>query len=130
MVEAGKRLEQELDEARERLRRADVGAIVDDAAEDRYMPYADPMDATRVSLDREVAFATRSLLVERTRRLAAALARVRDGSYGVCDECGGTIASARLRALPEVVTCVQCQDRLERLAAQSPSFEYATGDLQ
>jgi len=33
----------------------------------------------------------------------------------VCEECGEAIAPARLRAMPEVTTCVRCQDRLERM---------------
>lgn len=69
----------------------------------------------RVNEDREMSFATRSLLVERANKLAEALERLRGGEYGVCEECGEAIAPARLRAMPEVTTCVRCQDRLERM---------------
>jgi DnaK suppressor protein len=37
-----------------------------------------------------------------------------DGSYGTCVECGKSIASARLKAIPEVATCVLCQEKIER----------------
>jgi RNA polymerase-binding transcription factor DksA len=47
-------------------------------------------------------------------RLAAAIERLDDGDYGVCVECNEAIAPARLRVMPEVQTCVRCQDRLER----------------
>jgi len=40
-----------------------------------------------------------------------ALRRVRAGTYGSCDDCGGEIALQRLRALPFAQTCVQCQER-------------------
>jgi len=53
--------------------------------------------------------------VERANKLAEALERLRGGEYGVCEECGEAIAPARLRAMPEVTTCVRCQDRLERM---------------
>jgi RNA polymerase-binding transcription factor DksA len=33
-------------------------------------------------------------------------------------ECEEAISPARLRALPEVQTCVRCQDRIERLGRQ------------
>ena len=69
----------------------------------------------RVNEDREMSFATRSLLVERANKLAEALERLRGGDYGMCEECSEPIAPARLRALPEVTTCVRCQDRLERM---------------
>jgi len=42
------------------------------------------------------------------------------GEYGVCSECGEEIAPARLRVMPEVLTCVRCQDRLERASRHMP----------
>ena len=43
----------------------------------------------------------------------AALARLRDGSYGVCVDCGETIAAARLAAYPTATRCVECQQTHE-----------------
>jgi DnaK suppressor protein len=54
-------------------------------------------------------------LARRARMLANALDRVRDGSYGSCEECGRRIPEARRRALPGVTTCVPCQEVGERL---------------
>jgi RNA polymerase-binding transcription factor DksA len=51
-------------------------------------------------------------------RLTAALDRLKNGDYGTCVECEEAISPARLQALPEVTTCVRCQDRLERLGRQ------------
>ena len=79
-------------------------------------PFSDPAEEVQVQGEREVSFATRSLLVERANRLAEALDRLREGEYGTCEECGEPIAPARLKAMPEVTTCVRCQDKLERLA--------------
>ncbi|MBI2525746.1 MAG: TraR/DksA C4-type zinc finger protein [Candidatus Rokubacteria bacterium] len=81
-------------------------------------PMADEVDVIRVNEDREISFATRSLLVERANKLAEALERLREGEYGICQECGERIAPARLRAMPEVLTCVRCQDRLERTTSR------------
>lgn len=44
-------------------------------------------------------------------RVARALAKLDDGTYGVCDVCGGPIAPARLRAAPESVLCIECARR-------------------
>ena len=38
----------------------------------------------------------------------AALARLRDGSYGVCERCGEEISSVRLEARPHARTCATC----------------------
>ena len=77
---------------------------------------ADEVDVIQINEDREMNFATRSLLVERANRLAEALERLRGGEYGICQECDEAIAPARLKAMPEVLTCVRCQDRLERMS--------------
>jgi DnaK suppressor protein len=40
--------------------------------------------------------------------VARALAKLAEGSYGVCDGCGAPIAPARLGAAPESVLCIEC----------------------
>ena len=44
----------------------------------------------------------------------AALARIDDGSYGVCASCGQPIGKARLKAFPRATLCVACKQREER----------------
>jgi len=105
MDEIRTKLEAELRQAVRRLRQ--MGGAV--AAEDLpgaigdNSPFADEVDEIQANESRELGFATRTLLVERVNRLA------------VCVECSEPIPPARLRALPEVQTCVRCQDRLERI---------------
>lgn len=45
--------------------------------------------------------------------VAAALARVTDGTYGECVDCGDTIALERLEAWPTAKRCISCQTRHE-----------------
>ncbi len=44
------------------------------------------------------------------REIEAALARIADGTYGVCEVCGGAIGRDRLRALPATRRCLGCSD--------------------
>jgi RNA polymerase-binding transcription factor len=44
-------------------------------------------------------------------RIARALAKLAEGSYGVCDGCREPCATARLRAAPESVLCIECARR-------------------
>ena len=44
----------------------------------------------------------------------AALARMGDGIYGSCADCGVDIALARLKANPAALRCLPCQEKLER----------------
>jgi len=47
----------------------------------------------------------------------AALARVADGSYGLCIDCGGPIARPRLSVHPMAVRCAPCQSKFEKRVA-------------
>jgi DnaK suppressor protein len=41
-------------------------------------------------------------------RTERALAKLNDGSYGICDACGEPISPGRMRALPDGGLCVSC----------------------
>ncbi|MBM4149064.1 MAG: hypothetical protein FJ224_08460 [Lentisphaerae bacterium] len=43
-----------------------------------------------------------------------AIARIDNGTYGVCDDCGEKIDVSRLKALPFVKNCIKCQSEKER----------------
>ncbi len=118
MDEVRDRIEKELGSVMDRLRQLGGAVVIEEfpGALGDNSPFADPTEEVQVQGEREVSFATRSLLVERANRLAEALDRLREGEYGTCEECGEVIAPARLKAMPEVTTCVRCQDKLERSA--------------
>ena len=43
-----------------------------------------------------------------------ALAKLDDGTYGLCESCGARIDRARLQALPHARHCMDCQARWEQ----------------
>ena len=55
-----------------------------------------------------------------------ALRRIRDGTYGVCVECGDNIALPRLQALPATSFCIDCAREREESAAVPVGEEGAT----
>jgi len=114
------RLEEDLRTAVGRLRQMGGAVTVEEmpGAIGDNSPFADEVDEIQANERREIGFATRELLVGRVNRLSAALDRLNDGEYGTCVECEEPISPARLQALPEVQTCVRCQDRLEHLGRQ------------
>jgi DnaK suppressor protein len=60
---------------------------------------------------------TLSLLANEQQRLseiADALDRVRQGTFGTCEECGEEIPKARLKELPHARYCVACARKLEQ----------------
>jgi DnaK suppressor protein len=51
------------------------------------------------------------------RDLDAALARIADGGYGTCADCGGEVGLERLRAYPTALRCIKCQEVYEKTHA-------------
>jgi RNA polymerase-binding protein DksA len=86
--------------------RAVVDASRDSNADDEH----DPEGAT-IAFERAQVDALARDAVERLASVDAALARLDDGTYGICTQCGRPIAAARLDARPTATTCVGCAAR-------------------
>lgn len=48
-------------------------------------------------------------------QVQAAIERIDNGSFGVCEECGGKISRERLEALPYTPHCIQCAHQQQQL---------------
>ncbi len=82
--------------------------------------YADTTGAVHTLSDESFAELTTALsqmnfskAADELREVDAAMARLRDGSYGVCSDCGERISYARLRVAPESRRCALCQFKAE-----------------
>lgn len=80
---------------------------VQDAEEQAVTDFAKDMEFALVQMKAD----TLGLIDEAVRRLDA-------GTYGECAECGTDIPSARLKALPFAVLCVNCQEQVETRTAE------------
>jgi len=75
---------------------------------------ADVIDAAVSSAHDHVAV---QLLSSEQRELAqinAALQRIEEGKYGICQKCKGEIHPVRLRAMPFATLCINCQVEEEK----------------
>jgi DnaK suppressor protein len=82
-------------------------------------------DEIDAALDTAAGEASSQLADMESRELAeieTALTRLKDGSYGKCEECGKAIASARLQALPYATLCINCARTDERARHAGSSF--------
>lgn len=52
--------------------------------------------------------------VRELKQIEDALARIRAGHYGVCEQCGRSIKKARLKAIPFATLCVSCKEEEEK----------------
>jgi len=48
------------------------------------------------------------------RKVEEALLRIKDGTYGLCMDCGGKIGLKRLEARPTAELCIECKEASER----------------
>jgi RNA polymerase-binding transcription factor DksA len=71
-------------------------------------------DAGTASGEASLDYAEAARDIEELRAVRRAQARIDDGSYGNCMQCGSLIPLARLRAQPASLRCVDCQEALER----------------
>src|SRR5829696_4507073 len=65
-------------------------------------------DGTSEAISRrnDIGVGNSMLLTEE--KLQRALAKLDEGSYGRCDNCGGAIAAGRLKVAPESALCITC----------------------
>ena len=80
-------------------------------------PAGDAGDESVATLIADLNHADVGRDVDELRALEAARARLRDGSYGTCVECGGDIGFERLKANLAAERDVQCQRVYEKTHA-------------
>jgi DnaK suppressor protein len=84
-----------------------LGDAVGDAGDDS-------ADAGAKTFQREHELALTQNARELLTQTEQALARIADGTFGICASCGEPIGKARLQAFPRAVLCVACKQREER----------------
>ena len=74
----------------------------------------DPNDRASVESDRSFELRIRGRERKLMEKVEEALARIEDGTYGVCAGCGCDIAIKRLQARPVAKFCIDCKSRQEQ----------------
>lgn len=75
--------------------------------------FADPADRATAESDRAFTLRIRDRERRLIRKIQAALQRIEDGSYGLCEECGEEIGVPRLKARPVTRLCINCKSKQE-----------------
>ena len=66
-----------------------------------------------LAAQREAAGAGLSRDSRLLRETVAALKRIEDGTYGICESCEEAISTKRLEAVPWARYCIHCQERID-----------------
>jgi DnaK suppressor protein len=101
-------LHEKLDEL---LKEADrtVDGMTDAKAEN----FPDPTDRASLESNRNFTLRIRDRERKLIVKIKEALARIDDGSYGKCEECGENIGRERLEARPVTTLCFNCKSLQE-----------------
>jgi RNA polymerase-binding protein DksA len=95
-------LQEERERLREQLAQMDVGS---DNLDGNFA------DSSQVTAERGELEALAGTLSDTLQEIEHALAKLDAGTYGVCEECGGPIAEARLEAKPAARLCITCASK-------------------
>ena len=77
-------------------------------------PTAEAVEGMVMAANREIGVLGLHRDSRVAREVEEALARIRDGSYGICLRCDEQIKARRLEAVPWARHCVRCQEMLEQ----------------
>jgi DnaK suppressor protein len=75
--------------------------------------FPDPNDRATLESDRNLTLRIRDRERKLRSKVEEALARIVDGSFGLCEECGEEIGVKRLEARPVTTLCVKCKSSQE-----------------
>jgi DnaK suppressor protein len=96
----------------EYLHQENPGSMEDEAVE---MPLDNHLAETAsVTLDREIDYTLEENSEHVLAEIDAALNRIEQGTYGICESCGKPIGEERLEARPWATLCIDCKRREER----------------
>ncbi len=109
-------LKQMLLDRRRELRAAVQGKMRDVRAAGEVTKVSEVLDAVESSeadIQEDIELALIQMKSETLNKIVDALARLEQGNYGNCFECGEEIAEKRLRALPFAMRCKDCEEAKE-----------------
>ena len=103
--------------ARRQTLRAEIQRELANSDDPRLVGFKNELAATEnwvladILADLDIAMVTRD--IAELGEVEAALARIADGSYGTCSDCGAAIGWPRLNAQPTAERCIACQEKFE-----------------
>ncbi len=82
--------------------------------------FPDPTDRASLESDRNFMLRIRDRESKLIKKIKKALARIENGTFGLCEKCGEDISKKRLNARPVTTQCIDCKTEEE-------AFEKALG---
>lgn len=106
---------------------ADVSQKVREESNPTKFEIGDIYDIASIERDRELSLILGDRDREKLAGIEDALERLKEGTYGLCDECGEPIGEERLKILPFTKVCVECKSKNEREHGTRKKYEEEAG---
>lgn len=90
---------------------------------DKQTGLADVIDQATEGFEDELALGVLKIEAAQIEDIVAAIARIDQGSYGLCEDCGKPIPRKRLEVLPFALRCLSCKGTRERQARIGGNFD-------
>lgn len=90
--------------------------LFEQIGEKLHSEYSLPQDAgdyALIDLLEDTGLAVTDIRHQELIRLDDAIKRVKEGRYGICEDCGEEINRERLRVVPDAPYCIECQKKRE-----------------
>ena len=75
----------------------------------------DPVDQASLEATRDFTLRIRDRESKLIAKISQSLARIEEGTFGICDMCGEKISIQRLKARPVTNFCIACKNKMETL---------------
>ena len=75
---------------------------------------ADQLEEIQAASERVLAVCHLDREFNQLRNVLAAIRRIEEGNFGICQECDEAIHPKRLAAVPWAAYCIQCQEAVDR----------------
>ena len=104
---------------KERELTEEMGRRREDALDAKIADVEDPIDAVISATGRDAALQEGGMLYDTLTMVRDALQRIKDGTFGICIDCGEQIEPARLNAVPWTPYCFVDQEKHDKEAAEN-----------
>ncbi|MGC8555052.1 MAG: TraR/DksA family transcriptional regulator [Candidatus Acidulodesulfobacterium sp.] len=84
----------------------------------------DNYDIASSERDRELMYMLGDRERKKVREIDNALLKIKEGTYGICDECGEPISKKRLKIIPYSNLCINCQSKAEEEEKKQLNEDY------
>ncbi len=92
---------------------SDAGLVQDLNGNQRGESFPDLSDQASAEANQNFSLRLREREQKLVKKIDAALSRIANGSYGICELCEEEIAMPRLKARPVTTFCIECKTKQE-----------------